>query len=289
MNLIDRHPHYQLGLVGYPILHSLSPLLHEHMLRMAGLQGSYTCLRIDPDGDVPQSLNRLAQDLREERLHGLNVTIPYKRSFHPFIDVFNPTAQATGAVNTLHMQEGRLTGDNTDVEGFSRDLARLGFQTPPAAGLALVLGAGGAARAAVYALHRLGWQVNVAARRPDEARRLAVAIGSAENPIQALSLLEQETFRIHPCHLIVNTTPLGMLPHETLSAWPAGIALPKEALVYDMVYQQDTPLLMAARSAGHLVSGGLGMLIEQAALSFEIWTGCKVDSQELWKVLEIVE
>ena len=134
--------HYKLGLIGYPLGHSLSPVLHQTALAEAGLSGKYELYPVPPLPEGQQDLEAMLDRLRSGELHGLNVTIPHKQSVLPLVDDLSPSAAAMGAVNTLYMRSGQLIGDNTDAPGFWADLSHLPIQK---AETALVLGAGGAA------------------------------------------------------------------------------------------------------------------------------------------------
>ncbi len=264
---------FQLGLTGYPLGHSLSPKIHKAALDACGLKGDYSLFPVSPD-DL-DGLNALLACLRRGELHGLNVTIPHKQAVIPLLDELTPTAEAIGAINTIFTQNGQLIGDNTDAPGFLVDLKR--FLTTETQGhgdkkSVLVLGAGGSARAIVYALVSDGWEVMVAARRLEQAEGLARRY--AQN-VSVLDFLHLSSFILHPSPLcIINTTPLGMSPHTDASPWPAGLPLPQNAAVYDLVYNpRETKLVRMARAAGLPAVTGLGMLVEQAALAFEIWTG----------------
>jgi len=260
----------KLGLTGWLLEHSLSPRLHTAALRAASLPGEYILYPIPPQPDVPAELMLLLDRMRTGELHGLNVTIPHKQTVLPLLDEITPTARAIGAVNTLFMHAGRLAGGNTDAPAFLGDLARIVGTGGNFPGRALVLGAGGAARAVVYALSRAGWEVWVAARRVAQAETLANDMAPA--PIRALSM--QQAWQVPECELLVNTTPLGMVPHADSSPWPLHAPLPCGTAVYDLVYNPaETCLLKQARLSGHPAANGLGMLIEQAALAFEYWSG----------------
>jgi len=272
---------YSFGLTGYPLHHSLSPRMHAAALRDCGLQGNYQLYPVEDAADLHELLNRL----RQGSLQGLNVPIPHKGSILSFQDVLTSTARAIGAANTIFCRDGQLVGDNTDTAGFLADLDRLGWsQSVDQSQGALVLGSGGAARAVVYALTRSGWQVTIAARRREQAQALLETVQSSEGDgvstgeikqLTAIHLGEASLSRIDPTPgLIINTTPLGMFPHQNASPWPQDLVFPVGAAVYDLVYNPaETALLRAARAGGLRVANGLGMLVEQAALSFEIWTG----------------
>jgi shikimate dehydrogenase len=257
--------------------------LHAAALTGVGLEGGYSLYPLTPQAVEAGDLQKLCEAMRSGEIHGLNVTIPYKQVVLPLLDELTSVASATGAVNTIYRQNGRLVGDNTDVEGFTVDLRRNLEETGQSWGqnhLALVLGAGGSARAAVYALAVAGWGVWIAARRLEQARALIEFYGGVSITQARLSAMPLDARRLQvllserPIDLIVNTTPLGMAPREEASPWPDEISLPLGAFLYDLIYNPpETVLLKAARSVGLRSANGLGMLIEQAALAFERWTG----------------
>jgi len=260
---------YQLGLIGFPLGHSLSPKIHAAALKACGLQGNYSLLPISPEDT--QALKDLLTRVRDGELRGLNVTIPHKQNVIPLLDELTPTAQAIGAVNTIYLRENKLIGDNTDAAGFLSDLRRfVNKETSRQVNrTALVLGAGGSARAVVYALLNDGWQVTLASRRLEQAKELANSFTSYK-----LQVTDNSAFFIQHSALIVNTTPLGMSPNIETSPLPENTVLSKSTFVYDLVYNpRETKLVKDARAQGLQAITGLGMLIEQAALAFELWTG----------------
>lgn len=274
--------HYSLCLIGYPVNHSLSPQIHTAALKACGLQGDYSLFPIHPDDK--QGLKDLLNRVRIGELHGLNVTIPHKQNVIEFLDELTPTAQAIGAVNTIYLKDDKLIGDNTDAAGFLADLKKF-INTDTSKHVnkeALVLGAGGSARAITHALLYDGWSVTIAARRTDQARQLASSFPNYHLLITNLRTFEPSTF-----NLIVNTTPLGMTPNIDQSALPENLSLPSNAFVYDLVYNpHETKLVKDARAQGLHATTGLGMLIGQAALSFELWTGHKPSREILRASIE---
>ena len=323
----------QLGLTGYPLEHSLSPKLHAAALEACGLEGDYRLYPVPP-GDE-SGLRELLESVRRGALHGLNVTIPHKRSVLPLLDEVSQTARAIGAVNTIYARDGVLVGENTDNAGFLSDLERwLPTQvqggTRPAqepsgirptqvqggihptqeqsgsnpVGLVLgsaptqeqggtqqaglVLGSGGSARAVVYALVQAGWQVSVAARRPEQAQDLRWALS---RDVEVLELNGEAIGRLvaeRQIGLVVNATPLGMGALAAESPWPAGVPLPGIAFVYDLVYNPpETALMRLAREAGLTCANGLGMLIDQARLAFKLWTGCEVEREVMEQAVKV--
>ena len=280
MNLQLPITNYQLGLIGYPLGHSLSPKIHTAALQACGLEGNYSLFHIHPDDK--KGLHNLLALVRSGEIHGLNVTIPHKQNVIEFMDELMPTAKAIGAVNTIYMREDKLIGDNTDAPGFLSDLKRVSnssFSTPHST---LVLGAGGSARAVVYALVNDDWNVTIAARRLEQAKQLAQSFPNYQLLITNLDDLRPLTF-----DLIVNTTPLGMTPNIETSPLPENIILSKNTFVYDLVYNpRETKLVRNAHAQGLNASTGLGMLIEQAALAFEKWTGHNPPREVLYAAVE---
>lgn len=303
--------YYRLGLTGYPLAHSLSPRLHAAALRAAGLEGEYRLYPVPPLPDGEGGLRELIEGLRGGNLHGLNVTIPHKTAILPLLDALTPVAGAIGAVNTVYRKDGRLVGDNTDAGGFAADLKQF-FSTasrefsPEGSDpqQALVLGAGGAARAVAYALLHTGFHVLVTARRAEQAQTLARAMEGAlqtrphpekdaqsswEVPGDAPPVIHTIPLTPEALHelpgsiaLIVNATPLGMDPHIHACPWPQEVPLPTGAWVYDLVYNPpETALVSLARQAGSPARSGLGMLVEQAALAFKCWTGFAAPRAEM--------
>jgi shikimate dehydrogenase len=255
-----------LGVIGHPVAHSQSPRLHNWALGYAQIPGAYYAWDI-----APEDLTSFVQAVRVLPIHGVSVTIPHKEAICSLVDAITPQAQAVGAANTLLWRGGQLVADNTDVEGFLAPLAAM----PP--GRALILGAGGVARAAAYGLKEDGWQVTVTARTPERAQTLAHQMGVDWGP--------WEQRRAHPMDLLVNATPLGMrghLEHET--PWP--FVLPSEVAVYDTVYTpSSTRLLREATAQGCRVIPGLAMFIAQAQAQFSRWTGATFPLSEASQLL----
>jgi shikimate dehydrogenase len=264
---------FKLGLIGWPLEHSLSPVIHAAALRAIKLQGEYLLYPIPPLPAGAEALRQLLDDLRMGKIDGLNVTIPHKGSIQPLLDRLTPVAEAIGAVNTILREGDELIGDNTDMEGFLRDLDAT---LSPKVDGALILGAGGAARAVAYGLCKNEWKVLVASRRMDQATELAVSIGGIWD--QSISPISLEVGEIEAIQseitLIVNATPTGMAPNLDTTPWPLQLPFPPGAMIYDLVYvPQETALVRSASQRGLRAVTGLGMLLEQAVLAFELWTG----------------
>jgi len=267
---------FRLGLIGYPLGHSLSPRIHNAALRAAGLLGEYALYPVSPQSEEAEiSIQRLLGLLRMGEIHGLNITIPYKQTIIPLLDDLTPTARAVGAVNTIFRCAERIIGDNTDAPGFWADVQQLWDREPPPPRRALILGAGGSARAVAYALLTHGYEIVVAARRLEQANALRQSLAAVSDGVQTIDLSPSSIDRFtRLSHLIVNATPVGMYPDVDDSPWPLMVPFPQKAVLYDLVYNPaETSLVARARSAGLTAVTGTGMLVEQAALAFERWTG----------------
>jgi shikimate dehydrogenase len=277
---------FRLGLIGWPLEHSLSPVIQQAALKAHGLEGDYRCFPVEPLPEGARRLDEIIEQMRKGKLHGLNVTVPHKEAVLGKLDHLTTIAKRIGAVNTIFKEGTKLVGDNTDQAGFLLD-----FQTrlAPETGNAIVLGAGGAARAVVTGLLDGGWKVWVAARRVSQAERLAKDIGlSGENPVVSLPLSPERLRDIAlKVNLIVNATSVGMSPDIDGSPWPEGVPFPEGACLYDLVYTpQDTRLAKDARAEGLRTVTGLGMLVQQAALAFERWTGRSAPREEMVRAAE---
>lgn len=256
------------GVVGFPLGHSLSPLLHNQAFAGYGLSARYERFAV-----APSDFSSFMRTVRTRSIHGLSVTLPYKQQVMPYMDRLTPLAAQTGAVNTVFWKEDELWGDNTDVAGFLAPLLAL----PVFPVTALVLGAGGAARAVVSGLLSRGCQVTVCARNAANGAVLAQKFHTG--------FMEWEQRGEFRADLLVNTTPLGMTGKFTgLSPWTG--SLEKFSLVYDLIYTPSkTPLLEHACLAGCQVLNGQTMFAVQAARQFFLWTGRKMNEK---KVLQFV-
>jgi shikimate dehydrogenase len=252
------------GVVGWPIEHSRSPTIHRYWLKKLGLPGSYEKFAVRPE-----EFRRFVDGIGEDALVGANVTAPHKEAAFNACDARTPVAGALGAVNTLWREDGRLWGDNTDVAGF---LANLDEATPgwdEARKLAVVIGAGGAARAIVYALLSRGFaRVAVVNRTHARAEALATHFGGFTTAVPWADLPSE----LRKADLLVNASTLGMIGQPSLTIDLS--ALPEHAVVTDAVYVPLlTPLIEAASARGLRVAEGLGMLLHQAAPAFARWFG----------------
>ena len=247
------------GVIGDPVRQSLSPVLHNTAYRELGLDWVYVALEV-PDGATRGALDAM----RVLGLAGLSVTMPHKTAAAAYCDALSADAAALHSVNTVSPGDrGRLEGDSTDGEGFMRALRDAGHD--PAGASVVVLGAGGAARAVARALGRAGAQVVVCARKPDAAAVAAeLAAGTAVS-------WEERSRAAGAAAFVVNATPVGMGTDQL--PVPLDALHPGQVLA-DLVYHPlETELLRGARDRGAAVVDGLGMLVHQAALQIERWTG----------------
>jgi shikimate dehydrogenase len=252
------------GVAGWPVDHSRSPTIHRYWLKELGIAGSYEKFAVRP-GEFRQ----FASNIGEDGLVGANVTAPHKEAAFSACDQRTPVAEALGAVNTLWRQDGRLWGDNTDVAGF---LANLDAASPGSAErgkVAVVIGAGGAARGIVYALVSRGFKrVVVVNRTRARAEALAAHFGDSTTTAPWADLATE----LPEADLLVNASSLGMVGQPPLTVDVS--ALPGRAVVADAVYVPlRTPLIEAASARGLRVAEGLGMLLHQAAPAFARWFG----------------
>lgn len=278
----------RLGLIGHPLNHSYSRILHERALQVMGEEGSYQLWDIPPSPHVSELLQARMHALRKGTIQGLNVTIPYKEKVLPHVDGMTSRAQAIGAVNTLFRdEEGRVVGDNTDSPGFWRDVRRLLPASVERQPKALILGAGGGARAVAHAVLDQGWKVAVAARRITQADQLSGHFEDGHGPLQTCSLSPYIPLPVEEVTLIVNATPVGMAPDRDTSPWPDNWRFPPGAAVYDLVYNPPrTRFLEQARDRGLKTRNGIGMLVEQAALAFRRWTGVDPPREDMRRAVE---
>ncbi len=257
------------GVIGWPVGHSRSPLLHNEWLRRAGIDGAYVPLPVPPG-----QLHAALQGLRASGFAGVNVTLPHKEDAFRLADLSTAAATCCGSANTLSfLPDGRLHADSTDGLGFLDSLRAEGVDpvAGPAAGPALVLGAGGAARAVAAALQALGVAVQVTNRNRSRAEALADALPSPANPVRVLDW-EQREAALPGFALLVNASPVGMA-HAPGS--PCGLHRATAGLVVaDIVYlPRVTPLLAEARQRGLRTVEGLGMLLHQGRPGFAGWFG----------------
>ncbi len=253
-------------IIGHPVAHSRSPLIHNHWLSMHGIAGEY--VREDV---LPAEIETFLKNFPRSVYIGGNVTVPHKEIAFAVVAARDPIAEALGAVNTLWHENGKLFGANTDVYGFLAHLDKSAPRWAERTKTALVLGAGGSARAAIYGLLARGVEkILVANRTRARAERLAAHFQNRIVPIAMGDI----SSRLAEADLLVNTTTLGMRGEPPLEI--DLVALKRGAAVYDLVYAPlETPLLARARAGGYLAVDGLGMLMHQAVPAFERWFGVR--------------
>lgn len=264
------------GLFGYPLSHTLSPAMHEAAFLKLGIDAHYLVLEL-----VPPAFRKLMARSSGLLLSGFNVTVPYKETVLKYLAAVSPEARAIGAVNTVYRRGGRWVGTNTDMEGFLLALVN-DAKFRPVGKKAVVLGAGGAARAVVYGLSREGVkEILIADCVPGKARKIVrdmqrtfrrVLYRAVEAGIPAIKDAIKEA------DIITNATPLGLKekdPRVIPEDWvPEGVSGKK--LFMDLIYNpEETLFLKAARRKGHRTLNGLGMLLYQGVRAFEYWTGRK--------------
>jgi shikimate dehydrogenase len=259
------------GIMGWPVSHSRSPALHNFWLDEHGIDGAYVPLPVPP-GQLETALRALpALGFR-----GCNLTIPHKQAAMTIVDRIDPLARRIGAVNTIIVAaDGSLEACNTDAYGFRENLLEGAPDWDPEAGPAVVLGAGGAARAVIASLIEAGVaEIRLVNRTPVRAERIAAELATPGSRISVRPWDAREAALVD-AGLLVNTTSLGMTGEPELEIDLAG--LPLRAVVVDIVYVPlDTGLLVEARRHGHRTIDGLGMLLHQGRPGFEAWFGAPV-------------
>jgi shikimate dehydrogenase len=263
------------GVMGWPIAHSLSPILHGHWIAEHGLKAHYIPLPVHPDG-----LDQALRALRALGFRGVNLTIPHKESALKTVRDIDQAAALIGAINTVVVQDDKLFGRNTDAEGYTASLTEAGVSKIE--GHALILGAGGASRAILFALNQMGVRKAIIANRTRD-RAEALKRDAAKRLQMELAVEDWHAAMRHGkgAGILVNTTALGMSGQGPLALDLT--TLDQNAIVSDIVYRPlQTPLLVQAAARGHKVVDGLGMLLHQAAPAFEAWFGLRpVVSAEL--------
>ena len=254
-------------LIGCPVTHSVSPQMHNAAFKALGLNYVYLAFEV-----AVEDLETAVRGLKAIGVAGFNVTIPHKINVMKYLDELDESAEEAGAVNTVASEDGLLIGYNTDVYGVMKALE--GFNLPKTKP-ALIIGAGGAARAAANALMKIGFdEIVIANRTVEKARQLADWIKSTGRKAYSHGL-DRLGYIARGCGVIINATSIGMLPHanETLLT---SKNIPEDSIVLDLVYNPPkTKLLREAERAGAKIISGIEVLIHQGARAFELWTRCK--------------
>ena len=275
-----------LGIIGYPIRHSISPIFQQAALDYHKIGAVYQAWGVAPEG-----LAAFMEELRSPNALGINVTVPYKEAVIGYLDHVDDWARSAGAVNTIVNLGGRLLGYNTDGLGFLRALKEIG-NFDPAGCRALLLGAGGSAKGVALALAGAGAShLTIANRTLSRAEELAGLVRTHNLRADAIAIDPPDgalAAASYDADLIINCTTLGMLHGQGEAETPLSKErISAKALVYDLVYNPpETPLLREAALAGAASLGGLHMLVYQGAASFELWTGKEAPIDIMWKAAE---
>lgn len=270
-----------VGLVGWPVEHSLSPFIHNLAFEHFEINWRYIPLPVHPG-----CLEQAVKGLKALSFNGANVTIPHKVDIMQYVDELDDAAKGIGAVNTLAISGDKVRGFNTDARGFLNSLVRCGFTIEGKK--AVLLGAGGAARAVVYSLLHNGiTEVAVGGRNQDKIDNWCHSFASSL-PVKAYNWVSEEfADRLACCDLLINCTPLGMSPNVAECPPVNWNRVNSTAVAYDLIYNPlQTRFLQQAERNGLSTINGLGMLIEQALLSFSIWTGINTSTGALYFEIE---
>jgi len=272
------------GIFGHPVSHSLSPIMHNAAFKKLKLDCVYIAFDIHPT-----NLDSATRAIKSLGILGANVTIPHKERIISFLDETYPEVALTGAVNTVKNENGKLTGYNTDVEGFLIAIKE-DLEVTPKGLRVFLLGAGGAARAVLTALCMNGAsEIYLINRTLDKANALASKFKKSykDISIEPYSLEDTDSVErsLRTADLLINASSSGM---EGVASIKLQLELlPKDSMIYDLVYKpRETDLLKGAKELGLKAAGGLSMLIYQGAKSFEIWTGEKAPVDVMRKAIE---
>lgn len=269
------------AVVARPIKHSISPFIHNTAFEATGVNGVYLAW------DIPaEDLEATVANIRRYDMFGINLSMPYKEAVIPYLDELTPAAQLIGAVNTVINRDGYLIGHNTDGKGFFKSLPSFKISGKKM----VILGAGGAAKAIISQAVLDSVEEVVIFVRPTSIKKTLESFATlleqganlAVHSLDDVDLLQEN---IQEADLLVNATSVGMDGQS--SPVPAGVQLPNQLLVADIIYQPfETPFLKWARTAGNPVVNGLGMLLYQAAEAFELWTGERMPTEKIWQALQ---
>lgn len=260
-----------IGIFGYPIEHTLSPLMHNAAFKTLGLDICYVAFRV-----LPGELREGVRAIKSLNLPGVNITVPHKEKVIPLLDKINEEASFIGAVNTIVNSEGILTGYNTDGRGFISALSekKISIENKDI----LILGAGGASRAISYYLSEKASRLSLFDIDKSKAERLIGDLNKIRNNVFFLDNIKD----IGRPDIIINATPLGLKSEDALPLSPDSIA--SEMVVCDLVYK-NTSFLQEAEKKGARTIDGSGMLLWQGILAFELWTGVKPPVDVMRKAL----
>ncbi len=252
-----------LGILGYPVSHTLSPVMHNEAFRASGLDYCYLPFKV-----APERLLDAVGGIRALNIRGVNITVPHKERIIPLLDHLDKEASLIGAVNTVVNKDGKLYGYNTDAKGFIKSLKEEGIM--PGRKKVMILGAGGAARAVAFSLLLNGVKsIQIYNRTPEKAETIVDFLNRVKSGIA------KTAYAITPLKdidILINATSLGLKKNDPLPIAPAFLC--PGLIVYDLIYNpQKTGLLIEASRQGLKTISGLGMLLWQGVLSFRLWTG----------------
>ncbi len=252
-----------VGVTGHPLHHTKSPIMQNAAIKAAGINAIY--LKFDSP-----SLDNICDVIREYAIRGMNVTIPYKQDIFKILDRVSDTCYEVGAVNTITNSDGVLTGDNTDVEGIKFAFRKKGKD--PKDGKVLILGSGGAARAAAFAFTSMGCRLSIAGRNANTVGEISKDFGA-----------EIHDSSVKDYDIIVNCTPIGIVDGQ----YPTDLTdVHSGQIIFDMVYERETPILKIAKAKGCGIVDGADMLVGQGAVSFEMWFAKEPDTEVMRRALE---
>ena len=252
-----------VGVTGHPLHHTKSPVMQNAAIRAAGLNAIY--LKFDSP-----TLDNICDVMREYAIRGMNVTIPYKQDIFRILDRVSDVCYEVGAVNTITNTDGVLMGDNTDVEGIKFAFRKKGAD--PKGMSVLILGSGGAARAAAYSFDDMGCKLSISGRNKETTKDISKAFGA-----------EIREGGVKDFDVIVNCTPIGIVEGQ----YPVDLSdMHSGQTVFDMVYERETPILKIAKSKGCGTVDGADMLVGQGAVSFEMWFAKEPDTDVMRRALE---
>ncbi len=277
---IDQHTKI-FGLIGYPLGHSLSPLMHNRAFEAASFNGAYLAFTV-----APEDVSEVVPAAKALGIHGFNVTIPHKESIMKYLDRIDPEAEMCGSVNTVIIEGDQAIGYNTDGSGFIRSLQTEGLELPATA---VILGAGGSARAIGSSLAARGCDVVFVNRHSERARILASDLKKfTDQDILGMDTGQAITAKVFQrAGMVVNTTPVGMFPRiQEMPAIPLD-EVQTGAIICDIIYNPlNSRLLTEAASRGFKTVNGLGMFINQGASSWQLFTGQAAPIKEMYEVVQ---
>ncbi|MDP2886598.1 MAG: shikimate dehydrogenase [Ignavibacteria bacterium] len=274
----------RFGVIGQPIAHSLSPLLHNTAFSLLGLDCSYEAFDIDP-----ASLPAAIREFKDQGFVGLNVTIPHKESMLSLVDELTDEAKAVGAVNTVTLSGGRIRGDNTDVYGVAASLEQ--YRSEIRDRIVVLIGAGGSARAITYALidRFAPAEIVIANRTQRRAQDLIADVEpyAKKTSLRAISVSDENLDRLMPsASVVINATPVGMFPLVDHSPIGDKAGFHSGQIVMDLIYTPlETRFLSLASKCGARTISGLEMFLHQGARSFEIWLGRQLPLEQIRPVI----